>query len=116
MYSCERISPLPPNRREFLRQAGCGFGAVALAAMWGQERIGGAEKESGDPLAPRAAHFAAKAKNVIFLYMDGGPSQVDTFDPKPRLNREHDQPFAMRIEPTQFNNNGNTFGCPWEFR
>ena len=116
MFACRLISPLPPNRREFLRQAGCGFGAVALAALWGQERVGGAESRPGDPLAPRTPHFAAKAKNVIFLYMDGGPSQVDTFDPKPRLNREHDQPFAMKIEPTQFNNNGNTFGCPWKFR
>ena len=48
--------------------------------------------------------------------MDGGPSQVDTFDPKPRLTREHGQPFGMKIEPTQFNNNGNTLGCPWKFR
>jgi hypothetical protein len=48
--------------------------------------------------------------------MDGGPSQVDTFDPKPRLNKEHGQPFAVKIEPTQFNNNGNTFGCPWKFQ
>ncbi|MEX2026040.1 MAG: DUF1501 domain-containing protein, partial [Pirellulaceae bacterium] len=61
-------------------------------------------------------HFPAKAKNVIFLYMDGGPSQVDTFDPKPRLNAEHGKPFAMKIEPTQFNNNGSTFGCPWKFQ
>jgi hypothetical protein len=53
---------------------------------------------------------------VIFLYMDGGPSQVDTFDPKPRLQREHGRPFAMKMEPTQFNNNGLTLGCPWAFR
>jgi hypothetical protein len=52
---------------------------------------------------------------VIFLYMDGGPSQVDTFDPKPRLRVEHGRPFGMKMEPTQFNNNGNTLGCPWEF-
>jgi hypothetical protein len=53
---------------------------------------------------------------VIFLYMDGGPSQVDTFDPKPRLQKEHGRPFGMKMEPTQFNNNGNTLGCPWAFR
>jgi hypothetical protein len=47
--------------------------------------------------------------------MDGGPSQVDTFDPKPLLNKQHGQPFAVKIEPTQFNNNGNTFGSPWKF-
>lgn len=47
--------------------------------------------------------------------MDGGPSQVDTFDPKPRLNREHGRPFALPMEPIQFNDNGTTFGCPWQF-
>jgi hypothetical protein len=52
---------------------------------------------------------------VIFLYMDGGPSQVDTFDPKPLLTKEHGQPFKMKQEPTQFNNNGNTLGSPWKF-
>src|SRR6185436_11426522 len=55
------------------------------------------------------------ARNVIFLYMDGGPSQVDTFDPKPLLNQEHGQPFKPKMEPTQFNNNGTTLGCPWTF-
>jgi hypothetical protein len=48
--------------------------------------------------------------------MDGGPSQVDTFDPKPLLNREHGKPFKLKMEPTQFNNNGSTFGSPWHFR
>jgi hypothetical protein len=47
--------------------------------------------------------------------MDGGPSQMDTFDPKPRLQAEHGQPFKMKMEPTQFNNNGNTLGSPWKF-
>jgi hypothetical protein len=47
--------------------------------------------------------------------MDGGPSQVDTWDPKPRLQQEHGKPFAMKIEPTQFNNNGNTLASPWKF-
>jgi hypothetical protein len=116
MFPCRRYTPLPNSRRAFLRQAGCGFGAVALAALWKQQDIGGAEAANTDPLAAKRPHFPAKAKSVIFLYMDGGPSQVDTFDPKPRLNREHDQPFAMKIEPTQFNNNGNTFGCPWKFQ
>jgi hypothetical protein len=105
MFPCHRYTPLPLNRRSFLRQAGCGFGAVALAALWAQKEIGGAEaKVNTDPLAPKPPHFKPRAKNVIFLYMDGGPSQVDTFDPKPRLTKEHGQPFAVKIEPTQFNN------------
>jgi hypothetical protein len=117
MYPCHRLTPAPHSRRSFLRQAGCGFGAVALAALWAQDPSCGAESTSAstDPLAPKSPHHAPRAKNVIFLYMDGGPSQVDTFDPKPLLNERNGQPFAMKIEPTQFNNNGNTLGCPWKF-
>jgi hypothetical protein len=116
MFPCRRYSPLPLDRRAFLRQAGCGFSAVALSALLASRELPGSQPIANDPFAPRVPHFRAKAKNVIFLYMDGGPSQVDTFDPKPRLAKEHGQPFTMKIEPTQFNNNGNTFGSPWKFR
>lgn len=63
-------------------------------------------------------HFPAKAKSVIFLYMDGGPSQVDTFDPKPMLDKYHGQdPSKMfKVEPTQFNNNGTVLASPWKFK
>ncbi len=64
----------------------------------------------------RRTHFAPKATSVIFLFMDGGPSQVDTFDPKPRLDREHGQPIKVKTHPTQFNNVGNVLKCPWAFR
>lgn len=88
-----------------------GFGALALAALSSERAFGGIS-----PMTPRPPHFPARARNVIFLYMDGGPAQMDTFDPKPLLNKEHGQPFKMKMEPTQFNNNGNTFGSPWKFR
>lgn len=101
------------NRREFLSRSACGFGAVALSALMNEWR-------QGQPLATAAGssplHHAPKCKNVIYLYMDGGPSQIDTWDPKPRLKRDHGKPFAMKMEPTQFNNNGTTFGSPWEFK
>jgi len=90
-----------------------GFGALALASLMG-ERAFGAVPASG-PLAPKPPHYPAKARSVIFLYMDGGPSQVDTFDPKPRLTAENGKPFGMKMEPTQFNNNGSTLGSPWAF-
>jgi hypothetical protein len=101
-----------------------GFGAVALAAILAEDRPEAIAADTGtsatrdrlSPLAPRPGHFPPKARNVIFLYMDGGPSQVDTFDPKPRLTAEHGKPFGLKMEPTQFNNNGSTFGCPWRFR
>ncbi len=87
--------PKPANtfcnrtRREFLWEAGAGFTGVALTALLGQDGFFAAEPTQAaantNPLAPRPAHFAAKAKSVIFLFMYGGPSQVDTFDYKPAL-------------------------------
>jgi hypothetical protein len=116
MYPCRRTAPPFVTRREMLARCGNGFGAVALSAL-----LSGTTAEAGgagdrNPLAARPPHFPPKARSVIFLYMDGGPSQVDTFDPKPRLTREHGKPFGPRMEPTQFNNNGSTMGCPWTFR
>jgi hypothetical protein len=99
----------PPSRREFLRRWGDGFGAVALSALLADRsfaRNGGA----------KPTHFPGKARNVIFLYMDGGVSQVDTFDPKPRLDRDHGKPFSDRIEPTQFNDIGTVLKSPWKFK
>ena len=61
-----------------------------------------------------ALRFPPKARNVIFLYMDGGPSQVDTLRPQAAVDKENGQPFKMKMEPTQFNNNGNTLGSPVE--
>lgn len=96
-----------------------GFGAVALLALEASPTFGGlsaaAARTGRAPFAPRIPHHPPKARNIIFLYMDGGPSQVDTFDPKPRLTREHGQTFKMRMEPTQFNNNGSTLASPWKF-
>jgi hypothetical protein len=103
-----------------LLRCGSGFGAVALAAVLSEDqpaRLAAAPPGPAGrhPFAPRAPHHRPRARSVIFLYMDGGPSQVDTFDPKPRLTRDHGQPFAAKILPTQFNNNGATFGSPWKF-
>src|SRR6266568_8413464 len=114
MHSCRRYRPVPLSRRDFLLQAANGFGAVALAALLHDQ--GRSQTSSTNPLAPRRPHFQAKAKSVIFLYMDGGPSQLDTFDPKPRLEREHGQPIKTKVHPTQFNNVGNVLKCPWKFQ
>jgi len=97
-----------------LRDCASGFGAVALAALLNDKAFA-ADSPAG-PMSSRPAHFAARCRNVIFLYMDGGPSQVDTFDPKPLLTKEHGQPFKMKMEPTQFANNGATLGSPWPFK
>ena len=107
MAHCQRFLNPPMTRRQMLRRCANGFGALAFAAL---ARVPLVASGSVVPA------FAARARRVIFLYMDGGPSQMDTFDPKPRLNAEHGRPFAMRMEPTQFNDNGSTFGCPWPFQ
>jgi hypothetical protein len=115
---CRRFLPAPLTRREMLGRCANGFGAVALSALLA-ESAGAAAPPAGcdrNPLAPKPPHYKAKARNVIFLFMDGGPSQVDTFDPKPRLDREHGQPIKMKVEPTQFNNVGTVLRCPWKFR
>lgn len=92
-----------------------GFGAVALAALLGDRAYGQlAGQETGSEHG--APHHAPRADCVIFLYMDGGPSQVDTFDPKPRLDREHGQPIQMKVPATQFNNVGAVLRSPWKFQ
>jgi hypothetical protein len=109
---CNRFLPAPLTRRQMLLRCANGFGAVALTALLGDRAFGHTDK---NPLAPRPSHFEPKARNVIFLYMDGGPSQMDTFDPKPRLAREHGQPIKVKVEPTQFNNVGTVLQSPWQF-
>ncbi|MCP4170113.1 MAG: DUF1501 domain-containing protein [Fuerstiella sp.] len=98
-----------------------GFGAVAATALMadnGSQAAGFDSDEQFNPLAARPPHFSPRAKNVIFLYMDGGPSQVDTFDPKPRLSREDGKPFSMNVDQTtlQFDNMGKTLASPWKFQ
>ncbi|MCR9245392.1 MAG: DUF1501 domain-containing protein [bacterium] len=97
-----------PSRREVLRAAANGFAMLPLADL--VHSGGGGNSHGGN------RHHPARAKNVIFLYMDGGPSTVDLFDYKPRLEADHGKPFAMPMEPTQFQNNGNTLGPRWKFR
>jgi hypothetical protein len=77
------------TRREFIRDAFCGFGGLAFASLLKQED---ARAAGPNPLAAREPHFPAKAKSVIFLFMAGGPSHLETFDPKPLLNKLHGQP------------------------
>ena len=115
---CRRFLRIRPSRREMLRRCANGFGAVALAALGSTWHGDPACAEISSSLMPKAPHFPPRAKNVIFLYMDGGPSQVDTFDYKPLLKEKHGQdPYqAMgKLEPTQFNNIGKVMQSPWKF-
>ncbi len=104
------LSNILPSRREVLRRASAGFGSLALAAILAEEASAG--RGPADPLAPRAGHFPGRAKRVIFLFMPGGPSQVDTFDPKPRLGVDHGKP-APKLYLGQ---RRNLLSSPWRFR
>ncbi|HYT93776.1 MAG TPA: DUF1501 domain-containing protein [Gemmataceae bacterium] len=112
---CGRFLPTPLTRREMLLRCANGFGAVALTALMAERA--GSEPDTVPGRLGRL-HHEAKARNVIFLYMDGGPSQVDTFDYKPILERYHgrDPHSVFRVEPTQFDNVGRVMASPWRFR
>jgi hypothetical protein len=102
-----------PSRRELLRRGSLGFGGLCLAALLAER--GRAEETTGR--APAGArHHRPRARRVVFLYLDGGLSQVDSFDPKPRLRAEHGRPFPLPTAATQFDDNGQVLGSPFEFR
>ncbi len=112
------------SRRELLRKAGAGFGYLALAGLLAEEAAAAPPGSAGfqpahvedahgrHELAARAPMFPARAKRVIFLFMPGGPSQVDTFDPKPRLTRDHGKPAPKLYLGQQ----RPLLASPWSFR
>ncbi|MEM8668159.1 MAG: DUF1501 domain-containing protein [Planctomycetota bacterium] len=97
-------APSLKGRREFLKQSAAGFGYLAFAGI--ANRAAAAERADRNPLDPKETHFPAKAKRVIFLYMDGAPSHIDTFDYKPQL-------LADDGKPGQYG--GTLFGSPFKF-
>jgi hypothetical protein len=109
--------PAAHTRRDFLFRAANGFGALALTDLLSHEAAG----KSGDPnpLAPKAPHFAPRAKAVIFLFMVGGPSHIETFDPKPELDRLHGEqlPPSFGEIKSQFIKAGTPLmRSAWKFR
>lgn len=105
------------RRRDILRTAAHGFGAIALEWMLARD-LGAAPAKRANPLAAKPPHFPGKAKSVIFLYMVGAPSHIDTFDPKPLLKKYEGQklPESMGKVGSQFTD-GTTpiLSTPWEF-
>src|SRR5919199_5943846 len=92
---------LPFSRRDFLRNSGSGLGAIALAAMLNDDGLlpKASAATVADPLRPKAPHFKPTAKTVIWLFMEGGPSHIDLFDPKPELERLAGQPLPASFGP-----------------
>ncbi len=107
------------TRREMLQRGGMGMGALALAQLIGPEAHAQqqAQLASGlvnGPLAPKAPHFAPKAKRVIHLFMNGGPSHVDTFDPKPALDKYDGKPLPIHLKTER--QTGAGFASPFKFQ
>lgn len=108
------LPPSPLTRRQLLRSCSIGFGSVALAGLLADAtQASSAELSALGALQKR--HYPPRARHVIFCYMSGGVSHVDSFDPKPRLQREHGRPMPLKVERTQFNNNGQIMASPFPF-
>ena len=104
--------PLPWSRRDMLRSMGTGLGMIGLAGLLSEDRALAAP--AANPLAPKVAHFTPKAKHVIHLFMNGGPSQVDTFDPKPELAKHHgERPAGAQLKTER--GTGALFQSPFKF-
>jgi hypothetical protein len=101
------------SRRDLLKVSSAGFGHLALTGLLAQEQ---ARATSIDPLAVKPPHFPARAKRVIFLFMHGGPSQVDTFDYKPLLKRDHGKPLPFARPKVVSSETFNLLQSPWQFK
>ncbi|MEX2188781.1 MAG: DUF1501 domain-containing protein [Pirellulales bacterium] len=116
------FTTLPLSRREMLVRSGMGFGALGLCGLFGESSAAAGDAASdgaianaaGGPLSPRAPHFPAKAKRVIHFFLNGGPSHVDTFDPKPALATYAGQPLPETLRTER--KTGAAFPSPFKFR
>src|SRR5580765_6489356 len=102
-----KVISQPISRREMLARCGVGMGLVGLAPLLAQ----GAE----NPLAVKAPHFKAKAKRIIHIFANGGPSHVDTFDPKPKLTEYAGKPLPFEMPKLVRTKTGNLLASPWKF-
>ncbi|MFM7151802.1 MAG: DUF1501 domain-containing protein, partial [Gemmataceae bacterium] len=101
-------------RREWLQSFACGFGGLGLTSLFAE--AASAQANVNDPLAPKKPHFQAKAKRVIVLFMHGGVSHVDSFDPKPKLTEWNGKPVPIAKPKFEFAPTGNLLASPWKFR
>lgn len=111
------------TRRQLLKTSAIGFGQLALASLLQQSDVcdagageGTSISSASNPLAAKTPHHAARAKRIVFLFMKGGPSHVDTFDPKPQLDQDHGKPLPFALPRVTFAKQGNLLKSPWKFR
>jgi len=117
MWTDSLWTPRRYSRREWLARSGGAFGLLALADLLSAESppAAGEAERVAHPYAVRPPHHPARAKRVIFLYMPGGPSQLDLFDPKPRLQRDHGKPLPFEKPKLERTKTGNLLASPWNF-
>ncbi len=119
-HHASRIEDSLLTRREALCRGGMGFGALALSGLMAEAGLLAPRAQAAtgadrlNPLTPKLPQFAAKAKRVVHLFMNGGPSHVDTFDPKPTLTRQHGKPVPSHL-PTE-RKTGAAFASPFKFK
>lgn len=106
------------DRRSLLKTLACGFGYLALAGLTSQQRAAADEVKAAlqNPLAPRPTHFAPKAKRMIFIFMQGGPSHLDTFDPKPKLTEDDGKKIEFNVARTRKVQARTVLKSPWKFK
>ena len=105
--------PIMSSRRTLLNRMACGFGSLALSGIAGSDSLA-AVSRFGVHL--NSAVTAPRAKRIIFIFMQGGPSQVDTFDPKPALKKYHDQKVEFLVARTRKRSKESVFQSPWKFQ
>ena len=108
------MHPVPLSRRDWLQRSACGFGHIALLGIATSKAS--AANEQASPLVPKPPHFPARAKRVVFLFMHGGVSHVDSFDPKPKLAEMNGQPLPIAKPKFEFAPTGNLLASPWKFQ
>ncbi len=110
---------MPISRRQMLRRFASGFGMVGLAGLLAEDLVSSVlagESSSANPLSVKPPQYPAKAKRIIFLFMSGGPSHVDTFDPKPRLAKDNGKPLPFEKPKLERTKTGNLLQSPWTFK
>jgi hypothetical protein len=110
------LSQAALTRRQMLRLTGTGFGMLGLAGLLAQDGTAAEASRALNPLAPQAPHHPARARRCIFLYMPGGPSQLDLLDPKPRVTRDNGKPLPFAKPKLERTRTGNLLGSPWKFQ
>jgi len=109
---------VPLSRRQMLRRFASGFGMLGLAGLLAEDLVFSvfADAPASNPLLVKPPQYAAKAKRIIFLFMSGGPSHVDLFDPKPRLAKDNGKPLPFEKPKLERTKTGNLLGSPWSFK